>query len=158
MLADGLALIGRVGTGFDVGSLRGRKGGEAEAISCGPAARRFVAKGHGLAWFLAGALAGGLVTWVMLGRDPAAEQVRATVERTVGHSVGIDTTTPPPKPKFEFYTLLPEHGGRGVPMKSSPAPGPAPDAAPAEQRRGGHRSRAEPPRSRTTRAARRRLR
>ena len=65
-------------------------------------------RGHGLAWFLAGVLAGGLVTWVMLGRDPAAEQVRATVERTVGHSIGIDTTTPPPKPKFEFYTLLPE--------------------------------------------------
>ena len=65
-------------------------------------------KGHGLAWFLAGALAGGLVTWVVLGRDPAAEQVRATVERTVGHSIGVDTTTPPPKPKFEFYTLLPE--------------------------------------------------
>lgn len=65
-------------------------------------------KSHGLAWFLAGALAGGLATWVVLGRDPAAEQVRATVERTVGHSIGVDSTTPPAKPKFEFYTLLPE--------------------------------------------------
>ena len=65
-------------------------------------------KGHGLAWFLVGALAGGLATWVVLGRDPAAEQVRATVERTVGHSIGVDSTAPPPKPKFEFYTLLPE--------------------------------------------------
>ena len=65
-------------------------------------------KGHGLAWFLVGALAGGLATWVVLGRDPAAEQVRATVERTVGHSIGVDSTTPPAKPKFEFYTLLPE--------------------------------------------------
>ena len=65
-------------------------------------------KGHGLAWFLAGALAGGLATWVVLGRDPAAEQVRATVERTVGRSIGVESTTPPAKPKFEFYTLLPE--------------------------------------------------
>ncbi len=65
-------------------------------------------KGHGLAWFIAGALAGGLATWVVLGRDPTAEQVRATVERTVGHSIGVDSTTPPAKPKFEFYTLLPE--------------------------------------------------
>ena len=88
-------------------------------------------RGHGLAWFLAGVLAGGLVTWVMLGRDPAAEQVRATVERTVGHSVGIDTTTPPPKPKFEFYTLLPEQEVV-VSDEELPAPGPAPAAAPAE--------------------------
>ena len=35
--------------------------------------RRGDSKSHGLAWFLAGAVAGGLVTWVMLGRDPAAE-------------------------------------------------------------------------------------
>ena len=65
-------------------------------------------KGHGLAWFLAGAVAGGLVIWVVLGRDPAAEQVRATVERTVGHPIGVEPAAPPPKPKFEFYTLLPE--------------------------------------------------
>ena len=65
-------------------------------------------RSHGLAWFLAGALAGGVVTWTVLGRDPAAEQVRATVERTVGHSIGVETATTPPKPKFEFYTLLPE--------------------------------------------------
>ena len=63
-------------------------------------------KGRGPAWFLIGALTGGLVVWVMLGRDPAAEQVRATVERTVGHSIEVESTTPPPK--FEFYTLLPE--------------------------------------------------
>ena len=87
-------------------------------------------KGHGLAWFLAGVLAGGLVTWVMLGRDPAAEQVRATVERTVGHSIGIDTTSPPPKPKFEFYTLLPEQEVV-VSDEELPAPGPAPDPVPA---------------------------
>ncbi len=74
------------------------------------AARRHAdsSKGHGLAWFLAGAVAGGLVTWAVLGRDPAAEQVRATVERTVGHSIGVDSTAPPLQPKFEFYTLLPE--------------------------------------------------
>ena len=82
-------------------------------------------KGHGLAWFLAGALAGGLATWVVLGRDPAAEQVRATVERTVGHSIGVDSTTAPTKPKFEFYTLLPEMEVV-VPDEDLAAPGPAP--------------------------------
>ena len=82
-------------------------------------------KGHGLAWFLAGALAGGLATWVVLGRDPAAEQVRATVERTVGHSIGVDSTTAPAKPKFEFYTLLPEMEVV-VPDEDLSAPGPAP--------------------------------
>ena len=82
-------------------------------------------KGRGLAWFVAGALAGGLATWVVLGRDPAAEQVRATVERTVGHSIGVDSTTPPPKPKFEFYTLLPEMEVV-VPDEDLPASGPAP--------------------------------
>jgi cell division protein FtsN len=87
-------------------------------------------KGHGLAWFLAGALAGGLATWVVLGRDPAAEQVRATVERTVGHSIGVDSTTPPPKPKFEFYTLLPELEVV-VPDEDLPAPGPVPAASSA---------------------------
>ena len=82
-------------------------------------------KSHGLAWFLAGALAGGLATWVVLGRDPAAEQVRATVERTVGHSIGVDSTAPPAKPKFEFYTLLPEMEVV-VPDEDLAAPGPAP--------------------------------
>ena len=81
-------------------------------------------KGHGLAWFLTGTLAGGLATWVVLGRDPAAEQVRATVERTVGHSIGVDSTTPPAKPKFEFYTLLPEMEVV-VPDEDLAAPGPA---------------------------------
>ena len=87
--------------------------------------RRGDSKSHGLAWFLAGAVAGGLVTWVVLGRDPAAEQVRATVERTVGHSIGVDTTGPPPKPKFEFYTLLPEMEVV-VPDEDLAAPSPAP--------------------------------
>ena len=82
-------------------------------------------RSHGLAWFLAGALAGGLVTWTVLGRDPAAEQVRATVERTVGHSIGVETTTTPPKPKFEFYTLLPEMEVV-VPDEDLPAQSPAP--------------------------------
>ena len=82
-------------------------------------------KGHGLAWFLAGAVAGGLATWVVLGRDPAAEQVRATVERTVGHSIGVDSATPPAKPKFEFYTLLPEMEVV-IPDEDLAAPGPAP--------------------------------
>ena len=86
-------------------------------------------KRHGLAWFIAGALAGGLATWVVLGRDPAAEQVRATVERTVGHSIGVDSTEEPPKPKFEFYTLLPEMEVV-VPDEDLAAPGPVP--APAE--------------------------
>ena len=82
-------------------------------------------KSHGLAWFLAGAVAGGLVTWAVLGRDPAAEHVRATVERTVGHSIGVDSTAPPPKPKFEFYTLLPEMEVV-VPDEDFSAPQPAP--------------------------------
>ena len=82
-------------------------------------------KSHGLAWFLAGALAGGLATWVVLGRDPAAEQVRATVERTVGHSIGVDSAAPPAKPKFEFYTLLPEMEVV-VPDEDLAPPGPAP--------------------------------
>ena len=86
-------------------------------------------KGHGLAWFLAGALAGGLATWVVLGRDPAAEQVRATVERTVGHSIGVDSTTPPAKPKFEFYTLLPE---MEVVVPDEDVAAPEPASAPAE--------------------------
>ena len=47
------------------------------------------------------------MVWVVLGGDPAAEQVRTAVERTVGHSTGSGTAAPPP-PKFEFYTLLPE--------------------------------------------------
>ena len=61
-----------------------------------------------MAWFLAGAVSGSLVTWAAIGEDPAAEQVRATVGRTVGHPMGVDTDAPPPEPKFEFYTLLPE--------------------------------------------------
>ena len=90
--------------------------------------RRGDSKSHGLAWFLAGAVAGGLVTWVVLGRDPAAEQVRATVERTVGHPIGIDSTEPSPKPKFEFYTLLPEMEVV-VPDEELPAPAGSSSAA-----------------------------
>ena len=70
------------------------------------------------------------MTWTVLGRDPAAEQVRATVERTVGHSIGVESTNTPPKPKFEFYTLLPEMevvipdedlpAQRSAPAESSP--------------------------------------
>ena len=90
-------------------------------------------RGHGLAWFLAGAVAGGLVTWTVLGRDPAAEQVRATVERTVGHSIGVETTSTPPKPKFEFYTLLPEMEVV-VPDEDLPAQGAAPaESSPAAE-------------------------
>ena len=66
-------------------------------------------KGRGPAWFLTGALTGGLVVWVMLGHDPAAEQVRTAMERTVGHSIGIETATPQkPKIEYEFYSKLPE--------------------------------------------------
>ena len=74
------------------------------------AARRRAGSSMGLGpvWFLAGALTGGLVVWVVLGHGPAAEQVRTAVERTVGHSSGPGSAEPPPKPKFEFYTLLPE--------------------------------------------------
>ena len=86
-------------------------------------------RGSGLAWFLVGTITGGLVTWTVLGRDPAAEHVRATVERTVGHSIGVDSTEQPPKPKFEFYTLLPEMEVV-VPDEDLPAPRPPP--APAE--------------------------
>ena len=90
-------------------------------------------RSHGLAWFLVGALAGGVVTWTVLGRDPTAEQVRATVERTVGHSIGVETTTTPPKPKFEFYTLLPEMEVV-VPDEDLPAQGPAPaESSPAAE-------------------------
>lgn len=88
-------------------------------------------KSHGLAWFLIGVLAGGLATWVMLGRDPAAEQVRATVERTVGRPIGVDSVTPAAKPKFEFYTLLPEMEVV-VPDEDLAAPAPAKSSATTE--------------------------
>ena len=66
-------------------------------------------KGRGPAWFLTGVLTGGLVVWVMLGHDPAAEQVRTAMERTVGHSIGIETAAPQkPKIEYEFYSKLPE--------------------------------------------------
>ena len=79
-----------------------RKQSQAARRGAGPS------KNHGVAWFLAGAITGSLVTWVAVGRDPAAEQVRAAVGRTTGQPIGVDSATRPPKPKFEFYTLLPE--------------------------------------------------
>ena len=82
--------------------------------------------GSGLVWFLVGAITGSLVTWAAVGRDPAAQQVRAVVGRTVGHPIGVDPTTPPPKPKFEFYTLLPEMEEVVVPEEDLAAPRPAP--------------------------------
>ena len=88
---------------------------------------------HGLAWFLVGAIIGGGAIWTVIGRDPAAEQFRATLERTVGHSIGIESATPPPKPKFEFYTLLPEMEVV-VPDEDLPAPKPVtPDQANATE-------------------------
>ena len=87
--------------------------------------------GHCTSWFLVGALAGAVVTWAAIGRDPTAEQVRATVGRTVGHPVGIGTSTPPPKPKFEFYTLLPEMEVV-VPEEDLDKPQPAPSGSAAE--------------------------
>ena len=77
------------------------------------------------------------MTWVMLGHDPAAEQVRATVERTVGHSIGIEAAKPPPKPKFEFYTLLPEMEVV-VPDEDLSAASPAPAASDDQPTRARH--------------------
>ena len=82
-------------------------------------------KGHGLAWFIVGTFVGGGVMWTVLGRDPTAEELRATVERTVGHTLGVESIATPPKPKFEFYTLLPEMEVV-VPDEDLPAPKPAP--------------------------------
>ena len=76
-----------------------------------PAAQRNVDPGNRaslknrtMTWFIAGALAGGLVTWAAVGRDPAAEQVRTAI----GQPIEVDPATPPPKTTYEFYTLLPE--------------------------------------------------
>ena len=82
-------------------------------------------RGSGPVWFLAGVVAGGLVTWTAIGRDQAAEKVRTMVGRTVGQPIGVDPDAPPPKPKFEFYTLLPEMEVV-VPDEDLPAPRPAP--------------------------------
>ena len=94
--------------------------------------RRGSSRGGGLAWFFAGAIAGGLVTWAAIGRDPAAEQVRTMVGRTVGQPIGVDPAAPPPKPKFEFYTLLPEMEVV-VPEEELAAPPPARKAAAAKE-------------------------
>ena len=85
-------------------------------------------KSRGVAWFLAGALAGSLVTWGLVGRDPAAEQMRAVVGRTVGHPIGAESAKPPPKPRFEFYTLLEVV----VPEEDLAAPPPPPAKATPE--------------------------
>ena len=89
-------------------------------------------RGSGLAWFLAGTITGGLVTWATIGRDPAAEQVRTMVGRTVGQPIGVDPAAPPPKPKFEFYTLLPEMEVV-VPEEELAAPPPAAKDAQAKE-------------------------
>ena len=64
-------------------------------------------RGGGLAWFFAGAIVGGLVTWTVIGRDPAAEQVRTMVGRTVGHPIVVGPGTSKQEPEFEFYQMLP---------------------------------------------------
>ena len=94
--------------------------------------------GHGLSWFLVGALVGAAVTWASIGRDPTAEQVRATVGRTVGHPIGIGESAPAPKPKFEFYTLLPEMEVV-VPDEEFDKPQPVPSEPAAEDGAAGSR-------------------
>ena len=95
------------------------------------ARRRGSSRGSGLTWFLAGTITGGLLTWAAIGRDPAAEQVRTMVGRTVGQPVGVDPAAPP-KPKFEFYTLLPEMEVV-VPEEELAAPPPARKEVPAQE-------------------------
>ena len=85
-------------------------------------------KGGGLAWFFAGAIAGGLVTWAMLGGDPAAEQVRTMVGRTVGHPIVVGPGTTERETEFEFYTKLPQMEEVVVPEEELAAPPPAKDA------------------------------
>ena len=77
-----------------------------------------------MAWFFVGAISGSLVTWAGVGRDPAAEQVRSAVGRTVGHPVGTDPAEPP-KTTFEFYTMLPEMREVVVSEEELAAPRPA---------------------------------
>lgn len=88
--------------------------------SAGPRRRAVV-------WFFVGAISGSLVTWAGVGRDPAAEQVRSAVGRTVGHPVGTDPAEPP-KTTFEFYTLLPEMREVVVSEEELAAPRPAGNA------------------------------
>ena len=80
-----------------------------------------------MAWFFVGAISGSLVTWAGVGRDPAAEQVRSAVGRTVGHPVGTDPAEPP-KTTFEFYTMLPEMREVVVSEEELAAPRPAGNA------------------------------
>ena len=87
-------------------------------------------RGSGLVWFLVGTITGCLVTWGAIGRDPAAEQVRSMVGRTIGQPVGVDPAAP--KPKFEFYTLLPEMEVV-VPEEELAAPPPAAKDVPAKE-------------------------
>ena len=95
--------------------------------------RRGASRGSGLAWFLAGTITGGLVTWAMLGRDPAAEQVRTMVGRTVGHPIVVDPGAPKREPEFEFYTRLPQMEEVVVPEEELAAPPPARKDAPAKE-------------------------
>lgn len=90
-------------------------------------------RGGGPAWFFAGALAGGLVTWAAIGRDPAAEQVRTMVGRTVGHPIVVDPGAPKREPEFEFYTRLPQMEEVVVPEEELAAPPPARKDAPAKK-------------------------
>ena len=90
-------------------------------------------KGGGPVWFLAGAVAGGLVTWAMLGGDPAAEQVRTMVGRTVGHPIVVGPGTPEREPEFEFYTRLPQMEEVVVPEEELAAPPPARKDAPVKK-------------------------
>ena len=89
--------------------------------SAGPRRRAVV-------WFVVGAISGSLVTWAGVGRDPAAEQVRSAVGRTVGRPIGIDPAEPP-KTTFEFYTLLPEMQEVVVSEEELAAPRPAGNAS-----------------------------
>ena len=90
-------------------------------------------RGGGLAWFFAGAIAGGLVTWTVLGRDPAAEQVRTMVGRTVGHPIVVGPDAPEQEPEFEFYTRLPQMEEVVVSEEELAAPPPATKDAPAKK-------------------------
>ena len=87
-------------------------------------------RGSGLAWFLSGTITGSLATWGWIGWGPAAEQVRSMVGRTIGQSGGADSAAP--KPKFEFYTLLPEMEVV-VPEEELAAPPPAAKDVPAKK-------------------------
>ena len=95
--------------------------------------RRGASRGGGLAWFFAGAIVGGFVTWAVLGRDPAAEQVRTMVGRTVGHPIVVDPGAPKREPEYEFYTRLPQMEEVVIPEEELAAPPSARKDAPAKE-------------------------